>query len=352
LRGLRVNVFNSCRYRTAKVLDAHGRFEREERRMPELDAASGTVPLPLWAAGALLLLLAAICIAALRRSGTPGSVAAFFGVPALVIIAWSGWSFVDHSRLRERNMERQALDNRLLQLTASAMTPGSALACLDASAGEAVEASCERAVFVRPEAVAAAIAYVEARLRLLSDGLDYARRADRGYHAALAGLRRAVEADRFGFVAHVLATRDGCTAERCEAFGLLRDAAAVRANLHARTYDKAVARYAAGWTERTDSTPAAARPAPATSEAAGVLVPTTTAVTRSIDFPSATSIPPISIMNSETNTNAAATAEVAPASPPAASAARRPAATGNASPSVQNAPWAPPAGSANTPRTP
>jgi len=281
--------------------------------MPEFDAASGTIPLPMWAAGALLVLLIAICIMALRRSGSPGSVAALFGIPALIIIAWAAWTYVDQSVLRERAAERQALDARAQQLTANAMMPGSALACLDAVAGQAVEVSCERAVFVSPEAVAAAAAYVEARLRLLADGLDYARRADRGYHTALAGLRRAIEIDRFGFAAHVLATRDGCTPEQCAAFALLRDAGAVKANLQAHTYENNITRYAAGWAAPMGAAAAVAVPAsPAVSSAVTANKP--------IDFPSAASIPPVSIMNAEPRMDAAAGSEPAtprrPAAPP------------------------------------
>ena len=103
------------------------------------------------------------------------------------------------------------------------MAPGSALACLDANAGEAVERACEKALFATPESVAAAVAYVSAKLTLLADGLDYARRVDGAYAAQLEGLRRAAETDRFGLVAHVLATRDGCTAESCATFKLLED---------------------------------------------------------------------------------------------------------------------------------
>ncbi len=283
--------------------------------MPDLDAASAMqLPLPVWAVGALLVLLISICIMALRRSGSTGSVAALFGIPALIIIAWSAWTFVDHSIQREWSAERQALEVRALQLTASAMAPGSALACLDAGTGEVVEASCERAVFASPEVVAVAATYVEARLRLLADSLDYVRRVDhRKYQISFTGLRRAIEADRFGLVAQVLATRDGCTPEQCEAFALLRDASVVRGHLQARTYEKTVARYAANWTEQADLAPraVAAPPAIATAPAAP-LIPFVTVVTKPIDFPSAASIPPVSIMNAEPGATAAAAAEAGP----------------------------------------
>ena len=120
----------------------------------------------------------------------------------------------------ERAAERRALDQRSLALTAQALAPGSMLGCLDSAAGEAVESACETAVFDDPQSVAAAVAYVSARLALLADGLDYARNADADFAERLAGLRRSIELDRFGITAHVLSTRDGCTAERCPAFAL------------------------------------------------------------------------------------------------------------------------------------
>ena len=49
------------------------------------------------------------------------------------------------------------------------------------------------------------MAYVDARLALLADGLDLAARDPR-YAASIERLRRAIESDRYGLVAHVLAT--------------------------------------------------------------------------------------------------------------------------------------------------
>ena len=63
----------------------------------------------------------------------------------------------------------------------------------------------------------------------------------------LAGLRRSIELDRFGIAAHVLSSRDGCTAERCPAFALLRDTSALKANLRVRAYNEYVARHATAW---------------------------------------------------------------------------------------------------------
>ena len=215
--------------------------------MPDL-TLTAIEPLPLWTAAALLVLLLVVSIVAVRRSGSFGSVGVLFGVAALVVIAFSAWNFAEHSILRQRAAAREALDARALQLTTAAMAPGSPLACLDGFAGEAVTNSCEPAIFRSPETIAAATAYVEARLRLLADGFQYAHRFDNLYYSALDELRSSMEADRYGFVAHVLMKRNGCTVDSCFIFGgLLHDTGRVKANMNERTLEDNVARYADTW---------------------------------------------------------------------------------------------------------
>ena len=86
---------------------------------------------------------------------------------------------------------------------------------------------------------------------------------------ALMQLRRNVEVDRFGIVAHVLSVRDGCTAARCDAFALLNDPSRVSANLahHASTRPSS----AMPWPgpKRRRSRPSPARQRPAVSQAPG-----------------------------------------------------------------------------------
>ena len=108
-----------------------------------------------------------------------------------------------------------------------------------------------------PETIAAGAAYTAARIALLSDGVDYSFRANASYESVMPGLRRALEFDRFGFVAQVLITHYGCTAERCEAFVLFRDTTRLSANLSERAFDSYVERHAASWR----SGPGAGRPA-------------------------------------------------------------------------------------------
>ena len=195
----------------------------------------------------------------------------------------------------ERGAERRALTQRSAELTAQALVPGSALACLDGAAGEAVENTCEKAVFAGPQSTAAAVAYMAARLTLLADGLAFARYGDPDFAAAMAGLRRAIELDRFGIAAHVLAIRDGCTAERCAAFALLGDANVIKSNLKAQVFNQYVARYAADWNKLA---PTAEKQAPVASVLEST-APSKTPLGSKYSFPSSASIPPVSIMNAE-----------------------------------------------------
>src|SRR5215211_4079654 len=249
--------------------------------MPDLTVI-GVQPLALWTAVALLFLLLVISVVAVRRSGSFGSVAALFGIPALVVIAWSAWNFADQSSLQRRD----ALNARALQLTTAALVPGSVLGCLDAAPGEVVEAACEAAIFAKPETVGGATSYVEAKLQLLADSQDYAYRVDRTYYNNFLGLWRGIEIDRYGFVAYVLMTRDGCTADSCGFFPRLRDAGAVKANMTARTLENSIARHAANWS--------AHKPSPVAAGSRPEALPTATIfslpVTKPIDFPTAASI--------------------------------------------------------------
>jgi hypothetical protein len=184
------------------------------------------------------------------------------------------------------------------QLTAQALAPSSPLACLDGMAGENVEAACEKALFAAPVTVAAASSYVAARLTLLSDIVAYTK-AGGNLDSALLPLRHSFEADRFGFVAHTLAIRDGCTSSRCEALALLRDPERVKADLSAQTFDRYLDRYLPLWGQ--PETPVAEMTPSSTATLAAIQPPAGQSQKKVVDadFPSAASIPAISIMNPE-----------------------------------------------------
>jgi hypothetical protein len=260
---------------------------------------------------------------------------------ALALAGVAVYALIDRSIVTERAAERRAVLTRDTEVSRMALTPGSALACLDGGAGEAVENACEQKVFASAQTTAAAVAYMDARLKLLATAAR-----DAGLLPLLATTRRAVALDRYGVAAHVLAIRDGCTAESCDAFALVDDASALKANLKAQVYDQYVSRYAASWN--------APPPAPAEKPPEVSALPTPFArVTASgqtpvpaikpgekWDFPSAASIPAVSIMGSEPllPKGAEAQAEAPGAAPPAKPATDAKAAAAPKKPPPQAAP--------------
>ena len=250
-------------------------------------ALTGVVSLPVWAVVAIGAVLVLACALAFVRAGGEGR-----SVPVVVlvlIVALAGWWARDHFARRDLEAEQRALDTRAFELATRAFMPGSALACLDALAGETVGEACEKALFASPEATAAAVSYVAAQLSLLASARDLGRpgRTD----SATLALRHAVEADRFGIVAHVLAVRDGCAADECSAFVWLRDTSRIKVNLAERPFEARLKTYAASWPAVGSREAASTPPSPAPSAAAKV--------PNNLYFPSAKSIPPVNIMTAE-----------------------------------------------------
>jgi hypothetical protein len=145
----------------------------------------------------------------------------------------------------------------------------------------------------------------------------------------------------------VLATGHGCTPEQCAAFALLHDNRQVTVNMAARTYDAIISRHVAAWPSGggrpvAGTAPPAVAEAPAAAPVAGAKVP------NNLFLPSSSSIPAVSIMNTEPgaapqDTTGATATPTPPRKPPQAQArpqgtspaAARPAAPQSIAPSGQ-----------------
>lgn len=231
-------------------------------------------------------------------------------VAALVLAALAVIAVLQEMAAGDLAAERRALLARNAELARAALAPGSALACLDGGAGEKVGDACEQAVFASPQAVAAAVSLESAQLSLLQAAFDLSKRGDSQVMPALAGLRRAAELDRYGIAAHVLATRDGCTVKECAALAMFHDTAALKANIKAQAFEAYVARYAPHWGKPAEPSlpPAAAAPQAVPPAAVASVTPVepphdTQGTARPVEsrwtFPSAASIPAVSIMTAE-----------------------------------------------------
>lgn len=181
-----------------------------------------------------------------------------------------------------------------------------ALSCVDDLAGDAVLTACEKALFGSAESAAAAVSYAASQITRLTALGDVAV-ANKSMTPELQALRRAVEHDRYGLMAHALAARDHCTPSDCAAFRALTDRHQIVANMDERVYDGLISRYAPSW-----NAPPAMAPIAALEPGKPTGKPT------NAEFPTAASTPPVSIMTPEPGT----------AAPPSAS--RPPASTANA----------------------
>jgi hypothetical protein len=235
-------------------------------------------------------------------------------IAALLFIALVGWWALAYWIERDIAAEQRRFDDRAFELAARAFVPGSPLACLDTIAGEIVEEACEKALFASAESTAAAVSYVRAQLLLLSAANDRAQ-GRQSYGEGLAGLRRTVEADRFGIAAYVLAAGDACTPDNCRAFAFLETTGRIHDNLVERPFEARLKRAMASW--RPGSERAGANSAAAT---AGVATPVLTAKpSHNVYYPSAASIPPVSIMAAEPPARDPRETTRAPEPPPAVS---------------------------------
>jgi hypothetical protein len=264
-----------------------------------IDPEFGASILRLWVAAGGAALLVLFCVLAflqpqLRLTSSPAGRVGFV-LAGAVLGGAIVWTVVDRGFGADGSAERRALETRAQQLNALAVAPGSPLACLDALAGDSVETACEKALFGSPASVAAASSYVAAQLTLFSSAATYAQRRGTDVEDVLAPLRRSLETDRFGLVAHVLAIRDGCTAQNCKTLALFRNADRVRANLGSNALDRYLDHYAALWGAGSEVPVAEATPLQPAASPGGQ--PPHKIV--NIDFPSAASIPAVSIMNPE-----------------------------------------------------
>ncbi|HUZ30711.1 MAG TPA: hypothetical protein VMV19_01170 [Xanthobacteraceae bacterium] len=282
------------------------------------DSELGTSGLRLWAAaGSAAALMTFVAFSLLWRPAAPTSrtLQAVLVLAPAALGAVMVWAFLGRGDLSDRGAERRALELRGEELGARALAPGSPLACLDGVAGEKVEAACEKALFATPASVASASAYVAERLSLLSSMSNYAKRGG-VIDDVMSPLRRSLETDRFGFLAHVLVTRDDCTSQSCKPLGVLHDPSRVRNDMSAGTLDHYLEHYLPVWAAASDG---------AAAEGAQLSYPAAQSSAASahrlvdVDFPSAASIPAVSIMNPEPTKPASPGAAAAVnAAPPAA----------------------------------
>jgi len=249
-----------------------------------------------WSVGALLALVAAayvlthkdlVFVSPVRRL-----VSLTGGFAVVLLVLYLIQSIGEMSVMRERNVERIALETREHDLSTKSLAVAG-LACLDSPGNDLIEASCEKLLFSGPREITAAVSYISVRLALFVKESIYAEHDGEAFKHSRAAARRAAERDRFGLYAHVLTAEYGCSQTQCEFFKFMQDPSRLKANLREQAFDALLNRYAVTWVDphlpQTPGSPQAATQSPQRS-----------ATKRGLDLPSANgSIPPVSIMAPE-----------------------------------------------------
>ena len=248
--------------------------------------------LQLWvAAGLAAIFVFIVCLifARVRRRPDGGApVGSSIFVLGLLGGSFATWLILQQTVLHRPDGIEQAFVVRTEALNARALSPGSPLSCLNMAQDPSMAGTCEKVLFASPENVAAAISYTSDRLALLTE--IAAHRGGQQDDAVTIRLRRSLEADPFGVVAHVLAS-SGCSSDSCKLFDLFQDTRKIRGDLIAQIFEKHLAQYEQGWTK-----------VPEPEQHLAVL-PTRRRPLADMKFPSAASIPAVSIMEPEPNTD-------------------------------------------------
>jgi hypothetical protein len=266
-------------------------------------------------AGFAVAVLALVVALAVGPYGRRGVRLAFGSIALVAFVGSVAWLVVFLGMIQQR----LAIEERIAALRSEAIASGP-LGCLE-RATEALQASCAESLFASPGAISSAGIYTASRLDAMKAARRYSGPRTPQFDDAAAALERSLQEDPFGLAADILVRREGCTAQRCEAFSLFTDPARLADNIRNKTFDANVARYAAAWAAPQPAAPQAAAP----SAPASASVPKTASsgetrapIADKYELPSATSIPPVSIMIDEPpqRTAPAPAAKDRPAAPP------------------------------------
>lgn len=203
------------------------------------------------AAGALAVLLLLVSLIRPRRDNLGGGggssgLGTLAQIGLVVVVAGAAYLGLKQFEDSARFTERRAIEDRAANLLNQASQPGSVLGCLTAAVTPALDEACERQIFAEPQRLASAIGMTAERIALLLDATNLSAREpaflDRFDH-----LRKSLESDPFGIVAHILSVEHKCIPDSCTRYRLLRDTSKVKANLESNKFDGLLQKYSPAW---------------------------------------------------------------------------------------------------------
>ena len=166
---------------------------------------------------------------------------------------YAGLGFLDAAAVRDHGAERRALETRAAELTAQALAPGSALACLEHWPARVSRPPAKRRSLPRRRPWRAPPPMSRRGSRSWRTWSAYTSAAARASTACCCRCAARWRADRFGFLRMCLRCATAAPAENCKALALLHDPSRVRANLSAQTLERYLDHYLTVWAQAPDN---------------------------------------------------------------------------------------------------
>lgn len=229
-----------------------------------LDDLFAGVTVPGWAiaAGAVAVVLLSLMMVMRPRAdyGGGSGLGTLAQLAMVAVVAGAAYFGLKQFEDNARFAERRVLEERAAGLFAQASQPGSVLGCLNAAVTPILDEACEKVIFAEPQRLASAIGMTAERIAFLSDATNFATR-DPAFVDRFDHLRKSLEADPFGLVAHVFSTEHKCIVDSCTRYRLLKDTSKIQANLSGGKFDALLAKYSPNWVSAKASINTSAVPA-------------------------------------------------------------------------------------------
>lgn len=204
-----------------------------------------TLTLPGWALAAAGLGVVILLILILRPRNDASGLGTLAQLALVAVVGGAAYFGLKQLEDSARYAERKAIEDRVVLLSQS-QQPGSALACLNVAAAPALDEACERTIFAEPQRITAAISFTADRIALLNDATAFAAR-EPAFAERFEPLRKSLEADPYGIVAHVLASEHKCIPDSCARLRIFRDSDRIKDNLSKRTFDELLVKHRQSW---------------------------------------------------------------------------------------------------------
>jgi hypothetical protein len=211
-----------------------------------------TLTLPAWALAAAALVVVLLLIVIFRPRNDTNGLATLAQLALVAVVAGAAYFGLKQNEDDARFAERKAIEDRAVSLLSQVSQPGSVLGCLNVAVAPVLDQACERTIFAEPQRITSAIALTADRLTLLNDALVYSAR-EPGFADRFEPLRKSLEADPYGIVAHVLSSEFKCIPNSCARFRVFKDVEKIKTNLTNRTFDGLLVKHKESWAKNPAS---------------------------------------------------------------------------------------------------